>query len=83
VDVTHFVRPGKKDQYPNGVMLDLLDERKGYPPKSMQHYSIRCVEMISSADGYELIIVPTNAQHVESALKILLLVADKATFLIF
>ena len=83
VDVTHFVRPGKKDQYPDGVTLDLLDERKGYPPKSMPHYPIRCVEAISPADGYELIIVPTNAQQVEAALKTLLPFSGDATFLIF
>jgi 2-dehydropantoate 2-reductase len=83
VDVTHFVRPGKKDQYPDGVTLDLLDERKGYPPKSMQHYPIRCVEAISPVDGYELIIVPTNAQQIEAALKTLLPDSGNATFLIF
>jgi 2-dehydropantoate 2-reductase len=83
VDVTHFVRPGKKDQFSNGVTLDLLDERKGYPPKSMQQYPIRCVDTISPADGYELIIVPTNAQQVESALQSLLPVSGDATFLIF
>ena len=83
VDVTHFVRPGRKDQFPNGVTLDLLDERKGYPPKSMPHYPIRCVDAISEADGYELIVVPTNAQQVEDALKSLAPVAGNATFLIF
>jgi 2-dehydropantoate 2-reductase len=83
VDVTHFVRPGRKDQYPNGVTLDLLDERKGYPPKSMQPYPIRCVEAISPADGYELIIVPTTAPQVEAALKTLVPVSGDATFLIF
>jgi ketopantoate reductase len=83
VGVTHFVRPGKKDQFPNGATLDLLDERKGYPPKSMSHYPIRCVDSISAADGYELIIVPTNAQQVEDALKALAPVAGEATILIF
>jgi ketopantoate reductase len=83
VDVTHFVHAGKKDQFTNGVTLDVLDERKGYPPKSMQHYPIRCVEAISPADGYELIIVPVNAQQVESALKTLLPVSGGAAFLIF
>ena len=83
VDVTHFVRPGKKDQFPNGMTLDLLDERKGYPPKSMPHYPIRCVDSISPADGYDLIIVPTNAQQVESVLQTLRPVSGNATFLIF
>jgi ketopantoate reductase len=83
VDVTHFVRPGKKVRFPNGATLDLLDERKGYLPKSMQHYPLRCVEAISPSDGYELIIVPTNAQQVESALQDLLPVSGNALFLIF
>jgi 2-dehydropantoate 2-reductase len=83
VDVTHFVRPGKKDRFPDGVTLDLLDERKGYPPKSMSHYPIRCVDSISAADGCELIIVPTNGQQVEDALKSLAPMAGAATFLIF
>jgi ketopantoate reductase len=83
VDVTHFVRPGRKDQFPNGVTLDLLDERKGYPPKSTLHYPIRCIDSISTADGYELIVVPTNAQQVEEALRVLALIPGDATLLIF
>ncbi len=71
VDVTHFVRPGRTGQFPDGISLDLLDERKNHPPKSIQHYPIRCVDSISPADDYELIIVPTNGQQVESALKAL------------
>jgi 2-dehydropantoate 2-reductase len=83
VDVTHFVRPGRKDQIPNGVTLDLLDERKGYPPKSIPHYPIRCVDSISPADGYELIVIPTNAQQVEEALRVLAPISGDATLLIF
>jgi 2-dehydropantoate 2-reductase len=82
-DVTHFVRPGKAGQFPNGVTLDILDERNGYPPKSTPHYPIRCVDTISPADGYELIIVATNAQQVEPALKILAPLCGNSTFLIF
>jgi 2-dehydropantoate 2-reductase len=29
MDVSHFVRPGKVNQFQDGVTLDLLDERKG------------------------------------------------------
>jgi 2-dehydropantoate 2-reductase len=29
VDVTHFVRNGKADQFRDAVTLDVLDERKG------------------------------------------------------
>lgn len=64
-----FVRSGRASQFPEGVTLDLLDERKGYPPKSIQRYPIHCVDSISPADGYELIIVPTNGQQVEAALR--------------
>lgn len=82
-DVTHFVHPGKAGQFPKGVTLDLLDERKGYPPKSIQHYPIRCVDSVSPADGYQLIIVPTNGQQVEAAIKDLAPVSGNATFLLF
>ncbi|HVN80323.1 MAG TPA: 2-dehydropantoate 2-reductase N-terminal domain-containing protein [Terriglobia bacterium] len=83
VDVTHFVRPGKAVQFPGGLRLDLLDERKGYPPKAVHPYPIRCVDSISSSDGYELIIVPTNGYQVESAIQDLAPVSGDATFLIF
>ena len=82
-EVTHFVRPGMAGQFPKGVTLDLLDERKGYPPTSIQHYPIRCVDSISPADGYELIIVPTNGQQVEAAMKDLASVSGDATFFLF
>jgi 2-dehydropantoate 2-reductase len=68
-DVTHFVRAGKADQFPEGVTLDLLDERKGFPPRSIRHYSIRCAETVSPSDGYELVIVPTNGQQVAAAVR--------------
>jgi ketopantoate reductase len=83
VDVTHFVRSGKADSFPNGVTLDLLDERKGYRPKAVYSYPIRCVDSISPADSYELIIVPTNGQQVETVLRALTPVSGNATFLIF
>ena len=47
VDAIHFVYPGKEHQFPIGVTLHLLDERKGYPPKSMSHHPILCVDSIS------------------------------------
>ena len=67
-DVTHFVRKGKKDQFKDGVNLDMLDERKGHPKYNVTKYALKCVEQISSMDGYELIIVPVNMHQVESAL---------------
>lgn len=83
VEVSHFVRPGRAAQFPQGLSLDLLDERKGYPPKSLRHYPIRCVDMLVPSDGYELIVVPTNGQQVEAALRELAPASGHATFLIF
>jgi 2-dehydropantoate 2-reductase len=60
VDVTHFVRPGRKDQFANGLKLDLLDERKGHPKFNLSEYALKCVEQVSPTDGYELILVPVN-----------------------
>jgi 2-dehydropantoate 2-reductase len=83
VDVTHFVRKGRKDQFKDGVNLDILDERKGHPKYNLTKYTLKCVEEISPADGYELIIVPTNMHQTEEALKSLVPVSGPATFLIF
>lgn len=83
VDVTHYVRKGKSAAYQDGVTLDLLDERKGHPKYHVTKYALRCVEEISPADHYELIILPTNSYQTEEALQTLLPNAGDATFLIF
>jgi 2-dehydropantoate 2-reductase len=82
IDVTHFVRKGKKEQFKDGVKLDLLDERKGHPKYNVTQYALKCVEEISPADGYELIIVPTNMHQTEGALAALAPVSGQALFLI-
>jgi ketopantoate reductase len=82
VDVTHFVRKGKKDTFKEEVNLDLLDERKGHPKYNLTKYSLKCVEEISPKDGYELIIVPTNMHQTEDALKALVPDSGQAIFLI-
>jgi 2-dehydropantoate 2-reductase len=83
VDVTHYVRPGKKEKLQQGVNLDLLDERKGHLANNQTHYNLRCVEEVRPSDGYELVIVPVNAQHLTEALRALIpCVAQDATFLI-
>jgi ketopantoate reductase len=82
VDVTHFVRKGKKDQFKDGLDLDVLDERKGHSKYNLTKYALKCVEGISPADGYELIIVPVNMHQVESTLLELKPVSGQAIFLI-
>jgi ketopantoate reductase len=81
VNVTHFVRPGKSGQFTEGVTMDVLDERKGHPTNNNTHYKIHCVEEIHPEDGYELIIVPVNANQLEEALKMVMPYAGKAIFL--
>jgi ketopantoate reductase len=82
VDVTHFVRKGRKDQCKDGVNLDLLDERKGHSKYNLTKYALKYVEEISPSDRYELIIVPTNMHQTEEALKTLIPASGKAVFLI-
>jgi 2-dehydropantoate 2-reductase len=82
VDVTHCVRKGKKAQFKDGIDLDVLDERKGHPKYNLTKYALKCVEEISPADGYELIIVPTNMHQTEDALKTLVPASGRAVFLI-
>jgi ketopantoate reductase len=82
-DVTHYVRPGKKEQYQQGVELDLLDERKGHPTNNLAHYDIHCVEDVAPEAGYELVIVPVNAQQLTEALLTLIpRFGKEATFLL-
>ena len=81
-DVIHFVRKGRKDQFKDGIQLDLLDERKGHTKYNMTKYAVKCVEEVSPADGYELIMVPTSMHQTEDALKALVPVSGNATFLI-
>ena len=82
VDVTHFVRRGKKDQFKDGVNLDVLDERKRHLKYNLTKYALKCVEEVSPSDGYELIIIPTNMHQTEDALKTLVPISGNAIFLI-
>ena len=83
LDVTHFLRPGKEEQYRQGVDLDILDERKGHIANNQTHYNLRCVEKVRPADGYELVIVPVNAHQLTDALRTLIpCVGNTATFLL-
>jgi ketopantoate reductase len=84
VDVTHYVRPGKLDLLKEGVDLDLLDERKGHPSNHQTHYALHCVDTFSPLDGYELVIVPVNADQLDGVLKTLVpCVGKDALFLTF
>jgi ketopantoate reductase len=83
VEVTHLVRDGRAGTLGKNATLDLLDERKGHPAKQFVSYSWNCIEHVSLADGYELVLVPTNVHQLESALKQLAPVSAGAIFLTF
>lgn len=68
-EVTHFVRPGRAEKHYNGIMVDMLDARKGHQRNSIGHYPIRVTETIQPSDGYELVIVPTKHYHLLDTLK--------------
>ena len=82
VDVTHFVRKGRMEQFKDAIPLDLLDERKGHAKYNVTKYALRCIEEIAPSDGYELIIVPTNMHQTEDVLKTLAPISGNAIFLI-
>lgn len=83
VDVTHFARRGRKESLQAGVALDLLDERKGHTKYNVTRYALKCTEDVAPADGYDLVIVPTNAHQAEDALNALVPDAGEAIFLMF
>jgi ketopantoate reductase len=68
VDVTHYIRPGKKTGSIREVNLDILDERKGHPANQITHYSLKVTETVCAEDGYELVILPVNADQLQDAL---------------
>ncbi|HTP02292.1 MAG TPA: 2-dehydropantoate 2-reductase N-terminal domain-containing protein [Anaerolineales bacterium] len=84
VDVTHYVRPGKAEGLRQGVDLDVLDERKGHKPDNITHYALKCSENVTPDDGYELVILPVNANQLTGALRDLIpCVGEKTSFLVF
>src|SRR5438132_710967 len=44
LDITHLVRPGKQDQFKDGVALDLIDDRRGHPKKLVAQYALKSIE---------------------------------------
>jgi 2-dehydropantoate 2-reductase len=83
VDVTHFVRPGMAAKFQDGVQLDVLDERRAHKKQNVTTYLLRCAEQVTEKDGYELVIVPTNAYQLEEALRALAPSLGQAGFLTF
>jgi 2-dehydropantoate 2-reductase len=81
VDVTHYVRPGKKVGDILEVKLDVLDERKGHKPNNLTSYTMRCVDSVKPEDQYELFILPVNANQLKDVLEVLVPCSGEAIFL--
>ena len=82
-DVTHLVRPGKGDQCKGTIHLDVIDDRKGHKKHNFVEYAIKCTEIITPANDYELIMLPIHFYQMEDTLQMLLPLAEKAIFLDF
>ena len=83
INVTHLVRPSNKDRYKDGIILDMLDGRKGHKKENIVKYDLKCVETISASDPYELIIVSVNFNKIDAVLDQLVPLSGDAIFLIF
>ncbi len=71
VDVTHYVRPGKKQTLEKGISMRLLDGRLKPPQEVSAHYQLKLVETLSPADGYDFYIVSVRHYQLGSVLPIL------------
>ncbi|HNT68655.1 MAG TPA: 2-dehydropantoate 2-reductase N-terminal domain-containing protein [Syntrophorhabdaceae bacterium] len=83
IDVTHKVRRGKKDVYRDGITLDILDMRKGYPKTRQVLYAPKITDEVSPSDGYDLVIVPTKHYQAAEAVKETAGSVPEARFLMF
>jgi ketopantoate reductase len=81
-EVIHLVRLGKSAQYANGINIDMYDVRRGHKRDFIGHYPIRVTESVQSADGYELVIVPTKHYHLVKTLKEIVPQAGEADYLL-
>ncbi|MCE1252592.1 MAG: hypothetical protein LWX83_03470 [Anaerolineae bacterium] len=70
-DVTHFVRPGKKELFNKGINMRLLDGREKKARDKEFLYSAEITESFDSASNYDLILVSVRHYQLESVLPLL------------
>lgn len=58
--VVHLVRSGRAAALSNGLAIDLFDKRKGRKRSFRGLYKLTAVEALTTANSFELIIVPTK-----------------------
>lgn len=71
VDVTHYVRPGKKQTLEKGISLQLLDGRTKPVQTTTALYQPRLVETLAPTDDYDFYIVSVRHYQLESVLPLL------------
>jgi 2-dehydropantoate 2-reductase len=83
IDVTHVVRAGWVNLYEKGVKLDVPDLRDGHPDSPRATYHPKITEELSTADGYELVVVPTRGYQLADAVGKYKDLTGESTFLLF
>jgi len=68
-DVIHFVRPGKALKFKEGILMDVLDKRKGNKSRFLGKYSLKLTETLNQSDNYNFVIVPTKHYQLIDALQ--------------
>jgi 2-dehydropantoate 2-reductase len=63
-DVSLLVRPGKEQQWANGIQLDLIDNRGGKQITVKEKFTPHIVTDFSASDGYELVV--QSVKHTQS-----------------
>ncbi|MDW5564071.1 MAG: 2-dehydropantoate 2-reductase N-terminal domain-containing protein [Methanomassiliicoccus sp.] len=82
VNVTHLVRLDRMEGLKGGVMMDVLDERKGHLKHNRTSYAMRTVTEVGPGDRYDVVIVPTNSYQLAPALAELAPKLPNATFIL-
>ena len=83
VDVTHYVRPGKKQTLEKGISLRLLDGRVKTSQVMSVRYPLKLVDSLSPTDDYDFFIVSVRHYQLDSVLPILKDNVGKADVLFF
>lgn len=68
-EVQHFVRQGRAEKLSQGIPLDILDKRKGHPPRYKGIYRIEAIENIKNPDDYEFVIFPGHHYTMDEVLR--------------
>jgi ketopantoate reductase len=68
LDVVHLVRSGKAPPL-RGVIVDILDERKGYVKYNKTEYLLKTVDTLDIGSAFDLVIVPTNWCQTQAVLE--------------